>query len=162
MHTRLWLAALLLIAIAVLQRRRRPASLWLYAALLLGTIVWALAEVGLHVRLDITETASTVATTVLLEASDMLAIMPASLAAHYARLGVLQVVPVELPLQVPPIHLVMRRQRELSPAALGFLEVLRARAGESGHRVGQGDSRHPRAGGGPEQGGSPEFPPSRE
>ncbi|MEJ8840607.1 LysR family transcriptional regulator [Ramlibacter sp. AN1133] len=87
----------------------------------------ALAEAGLHVRLDITETASTVATTVLLEASDMLAIMPASLAAHYARLGVLQVVPVELPLQVPPIHLVMRRQRELSPAALGFLEVLRAR-----------------------------------
>jgi DNA-binding transcriptional LysR family regulator len=92
----------------------------------------ALAEAGLHVRLDITETASTVATTVLLEASDMLAIMPASLAAHYARLGVLQVVAVELPLQVPPIHLVMRRQRELSPAALGFLEVLRAKAGRAG------------------------------
>jgi DNA-binding transcriptional LysR family regulator len=90
----------------------------------------ALGEAGLHVRLDITETASTVATTVLLEASDMLAIMPASLAAHYARLGVLQVVPVELPLLVPPIHLVMRRQRELSPAALGFLEVLRAKGGE--------------------------------
>jgi DNA-binding transcriptional LysR family regulator len=88
----------------------------------------ALAEAGLHVRLDITETASTVATTVLLEASDMLAIMPASLAAHYARLGVLQVVPVELPLLVPPIHLVMRRQRELSPAAAGFLEVLREKA----------------------------------
>jgi DNA-binding transcriptional LysR family regulator len=92
----------------------------------------ALGESGLHVRLDITETASTVATTVLLEASDMLAIMPASLAAHYARLGVLQVVPVELPLRVPPIHLVMRRQRELSPAAVGFLEVLRARVGAGG------------------------------
>jgi DNA-binding transcriptional LysR family regulator len=92
----------------------------------------ALAEAGLHVRLDITETASTVATTVLLEASDMLAIMPASLAAHYARLGVLRVVAVDLPLQVPPIHLVMRRQRELSPAALGFLEVLRAKAGGAG------------------------------
>jgi DNA-binding transcriptional LysR family regulator len=63
----------------------------------------------------------------------MLAIMPASLAAHYARLGVLQVVPVELPLQVPPIHLVMRRQRELSPAALGFLEVLRARVSAGAH-----------------------------
>ncbi|GAB3778559.1 LysR family transcriptional regulator [Ramlibacter monticola] len=87
-----------------------------------------LREAGLHVRLDITETASTVATTVLLEASDMLAIMPASLAAHYARLGLLQVLPVELPLRVPPIHLMTRRQRELSPAALGFVEVLRGRA----------------------------------
>jgi len=91
----------------------------------------ALAEAGLHARLDITETASTVATTVLLEASEMLAIMPASLAAHYARLGLLQVVAIELPLQVPPIHLVMRKQRELSPAALGFLEVLRSRVGSA-------------------------------
>ncbi len=88
----------------------------------------ALREAGLQVRLDITETASTVATTVLLEASDMLAIMPASLAAHYAQLGVLQVVPIELPLQVPAIHLVLRRHRELSPAALRFVEVLRVRA----------------------------------
>jgi DNA-binding transcriptional LysR family regulator len=87
-----------------------------------------LRDAGLHVRLDITETASTVATTVLLEASDMLAIMPASLAAHYGRLGLVQVVPVVLPLQVPPIHLVMRKHRELSPAALGFVEVLRGRA----------------------------------
>ncbi|HEX7892523.1 MAG TPA: LysR family transcriptional regulator [Ramlibacter sp.] len=86
----------------------------------------ALREAGLHARLDITETASTVATTVLLEASDMAAIMPASLAAHYARLGVLQVVPMELPLQVPSIHLVTRRHRELSPAAESFVEVLQA------------------------------------
>lgn len=84
----------------------------------------ALREAGLHARLDITETASTVATTVLLEASDMAAIMPASLAAHYARLGVLQVLPLELPLRVPSIHLVTRRHRELSPAAAGFVEVL--------------------------------------
>jgi DNA-binding transcriptional LysR family regulator len=85
----------------------------------------ALRVAGLHTRLDITETASTVATTALLEASDMAAIMPASLAAHYARLGVLQVLPLELPLQVPPIHLITRRQRELSPAAAGFVEGLR-------------------------------------
>jgi DNA-binding transcriptional LysR family regulator len=86
----------------------------------------ALRESGLHARLDITETASTVATTVLLEASEMAAVMPASLAAHYARLGVLQVVPVALPLQVPSIHLITRRHRELSPAAQGFIEVLGA------------------------------------
>ena len=86
----------------------------------------ALREAGLHARLDITETASTVATTVLLEASDMAAIMPASLAAHYARLGVLQVVPLQLPLRVPSIHLITRRHRELSPAAQGFAHALRA------------------------------------
>jgi DNA-binding transcriptional LysR family regulator len=89
----------------------------------------ALREAGLHARLDITETASTVATTVLLEASDMAAIMPASLAAHYARLGVLQVVPLELPLRVPSIHLITRRHRELSPAAEGFAGVLRGSIG---------------------------------
>jgi DNA-binding transcriptional LysR family regulator len=88
----------------------------------------ALREAGLHARLDITETASTVATTVLLEASDMAAIMPASLAAHYARLGVLQVVPLELPLQVPSLHLITRRHRALSPAAASFVQVLRALA----------------------------------
>jgi DNA-binding transcriptional LysR family regulator len=86
----------------------------------------ALREAGLHARLDITETASTVATTVLLEASDMAAIMPASLAAHYARLGVLQVVPLALPLQVPSLHLITRRHRALSPAAAGFAQALRA------------------------------------
>lgn len=89
----------------------------------------ALRDAGLHARLDITESASTVAATVLLEASDMLAIMPASLAAHYARLGVLQVLPIELPLQVPPIHLVLRRHRELPPAAVAFVETLRSLAG---------------------------------
>jgi DNA-binding transcriptional LysR family regulator len=83
-----------------------------------------LREAGVHSRLDIVETASTVATTALLEASDMAAIMPASLAAHYGRLGVLQVVPLDLPLTVPPIHLVTRRHRELSPAAKSFVEQL--------------------------------------
>lgn len=86
----------------------------------------ALREAGLHARLDITETASTVATTVLLEASDMAAVMPASLAAHYARLGVLQVLPLALPLQVPSIHLITRRHRELSPAAASFVDILSA------------------------------------
>jgi len=86
----------------------------------------ALREAGLHARLDITETASTVATTVLLESSDMAAIMPASLASHYARLGVLQVLPLALPMQVPSIHLVRRRHRELSPSAAAFVAVLTA------------------------------------
>ncbi len=85
-------------------------------------------EAGVHRRIDITETASTVATTALLEASDMLAVMPASLAAHYARLGVLRTLPLTLPLRVPDIQLVWRRGRELSPAAEAFRAEVQARA----------------------------------
>ncbi|MDF2465310.1 MAG: transcriptional regulator, LysR family [Ramlibacter sp.] len=84
----------------------------------------ALREAGLHARLDITETASTVATTALLEASDMAAIMPASLAAHYGRLGLVQVVPLALPLHVPSIQLITLRHRVLSPVAQGFVRQL--------------------------------------
>ena len=99
-----------------------------------GRFEAALRQAGVHARLDITETASTVATTVLLETSDALAIMPASLAAHYARLGVLKVLPVAPPLQVPAIHLVLLRRRPPSPAAAGFIEVLRGLAGKRGHQ----------------------------
>jgi DNA-binding transcriptional LysR family regulator len=75
-------------------------------------------------RLDITETASTVATTALLAASDRLAVMPASLARHYAALGVLAVLPFDLPLTVPSVHLITRRQRVASPAAASFAGAL--------------------------------------
>lgn len=85
-----------------------------------------LREAGLHARLDITETASTIATTALLEISDMAAIMPASLASHYARLGVLRVLPITLPMRVPSIHLITRRGRALSPAAGAFTQQVSA------------------------------------
>ncbi len=88
----------------------------------------ALREAGIHARLDITESASTIVTTALLEISDMAAVMPASLAGHYARLGVLQVLPLELPLRVPSIHLITRRRRPLSPAAAHFEQQMRAAA----------------------------------
>jgi DNA-binding transcriptional LysR family regulator len=88
-----------------------------------GRFMAMMREAGAHRRIDITETASTVATTALLEASDMLAVMPASLAAHYARLGVLRVLPLALSLRVPDIHLVWRRSREFSPPAAAFREV---------------------------------------
>jgi len=80
----------------------------------------ALQEAGIHARLNITETASTIVTTALLEISDMAAVMPASLANHYGRLGILRVLPLELPLRVPSIHLITRRHRSLSPAADDF------------------------------------------
>jgi DNA-binding transcriptional LysR family regulator len=88
----------------------------------------ALREAGIHTRLNITETASTIVTTVMLEISDMAAVMPASLAGHYARLGVLAVLPLQLPLRVPSIHLITRRHRSLSPAAADFAQQVQGRA----------------------------------
>lgn len=93
-----------------------------------GRFMAMMREAGVHRRIDITETASTVATTALLEASDMLAVMPASLAAHYASLGVLRTLPLALPLRVPDIQLVWRRSRELSAAAAAFRDMVLAYA----------------------------------
>jgi DNA-binding transcriptional LysR family regulator len=91
----------------------------------------ALREAGIRARLNITESASTILTTALIEVSDMAAVMPASLADHYSRLGVLAVLPVTLPLQVPSIHLITRRQRCLSPAAEDFRRQIAAPSGAS-------------------------------
>src|SRR5258708_3955898 len=41
------IAGLLLVITAILAWRRHAGALWLYAALLVGTVLWALAEVGL-------------------------------------------------------------------------------------------------------------------
>jgi DNA-binding transcriptional LysR family regulator len=90
-----------------------------------GRFETAMRQAGVHARIDITETASTVATTALLEAADMVAIMPASLAAHYTRLGVLEVLALALPLQVPPIHLMLVRRRLPTPVAAAFIAVIR-------------------------------------
>ena len=86
----------------------------------------ALGRAGLHPRLNITESSSTIVATALLEVSDMLAVMPQSLAAHYARLGLLRVLPLELPVHVPPIYLVTRRDRLLSSAAQSYVQLLEA------------------------------------
>jgi DNA-binding transcriptional LysR family regulator len=99
-----------------------------------GRFAAMMREAGVHRRIDITETASTVATTALLEASEMLAVMPSSLASHYARLGVLRVLPVTLPLRVPDIQLVWRRGREFSAPAAAFRDLVLAQA--AGMRAG--------------------------
>ncbi|EJL74146.1 LysR family transcriptional regulator [Variovorax sp. Varisp85] len=89
-----------------------------------GRFEAAMREAGIQARLDIIETASPIAITALLESSDMAAVMPASQASHYARLGVLRTVPVELPVRVPPICLITREDRALSPAAAQFRRQL--------------------------------------
>jgi DNA-binding transcriptional LysR family regulator len=93
-----------------------------------GRFIAMMREAGVYQRIDITETDSTIATTALLESGDMLAVMPRSLARHYGRLGLLQELPLDLPMQVPMISLVWRRGPELSPAARALSDILMEQA----------------------------------
>lgn len=96
-----------------------------------GRLEAALREVGVHGRLDCIETASTTLTTALLASSDMAALMPRSLAAHYAQLGALRVAPITLPIRLPAIDLIAPRARALPPAAMHFRRLLLERQAPS-------------------------------
>ena len=68
------------------------------------------------------ETASVVATTMLLERTDMLAVMPRDVAEHYARFGMVGILPLKLPVGLGMVGLVRHADRELSPAALSAVK----------------------------------------
>ena len=80
------------------------------------------------------ETASVVATTMLLERTDMLAVMPRDVAEHYARRRMVAILPLTLPLLLGPIGIVRHADRELSPAALAFADEVRRLAAARGRR----------------------------
>lgn len=90
-----------------------------------------LRDSGIDARLNITESASTLVTTAMLDVSDMVAVMPASLAMYYERQGTLRRLPVDLSIRLPAIHLVTRHDETLSPAVAGFVDALRALAQSS-------------------------------
>ncbi|MCI3206395.1 MULTISPECIES: LysR family transcriptional regulator [Pandoraea] len=66
----------------------------------------ALREAGIAQPLNVTETASTVMITSLLQISDMVAVMPLSLAQHYAGLAALHALSLDVPMHVPAICLI--------------------------------------------------------
>lgn len=71
------------------------------------------------------ETASVVATTMMLERSDMLAVMPRDVAEHYAGRGLVQILRLKLPVTLGRIGIIHHRDRQLSPAALAFMGEVR-------------------------------------
>jgi DNA-binding transcriptional LysR family regulator len=73
---------------------------------------------------DILETASILATTALLESTDMVSVVPLDVARHYANYGMLAILPVEMPIAMAKLGIITRRQRELSPAVWTFLGTL--------------------------------------
>lgn len=62
-----------------------------------ATVDLAFSRAGLPPPRHRVETSSTLATTILMERSDLLAVLPASMAQYCARHGLLQILPVELP-----------------------------------------------------------------
>ena len=88
-----------------------------------------LRDAGITRSLNITETVSTIVTTSLLEVSDMVAIMPNSVAAHYGRLGLLCSLSLNTVLRVPPIGLITRVGRKPAAAVTRFVRLLRSRSG---------------------------------
>ncbi len=85
----------------------------------------ALQEASMAPPPDIVETSSILATTALLESSDMISVVPLDVAQHYANYGMLAILPVELPITMAKLGILTRRQRELAPAVRGFLRTLK-------------------------------------
>ncbi len=86
----------------------------------------ALQAGGMVQSLDIVETASILATTAMLEASDMIAVVPNDVAEHYARYGMVAILPVELPISMVNLGLLTLRSRPRSVALNTLLHYLRA------------------------------------
>jgi DNA-binding transcriptional LysR family regulator len=81
---------------------------------------------------NLIETASVIATTMLLEQSDMLGILPLDVADHYAERGLIAILRVRLPVTLERIGIVTHADRALSPAAEEFVQEVRRIA--SGYR----------------------------
>jgi DNA-binding transcriptional LysR family regulator len=84
----------------------------------------ALKAAQLIQPLDIVETSSILATTAMLESSDMIAVVPNDVAEHYARYGMIAVLPVELPLAMANLGLLTSRARPTSAAVRSLLAFL--------------------------------------
>ena len=68
----------------------------------------------------------------LVRETDTLAVLPSDVAAHYARGGVLRVLPVNLPAPSGPVGVITAAGRALPPAASDLVQSLRDAAREVG------------------------------
>jgi len=74
------------------------------------------------------ESASLLFITKMLQESDFIAVVARDIAEYYARHGLIAVVPIELPCEMDPYGLILRKDRLLSPAATKVLNALRETA----------------------------------
>jgi DNA-binding transcriptional LysR family regulator len=87
-----------------------------------------LAAAGLRPPAVVVETVSIVATIALLQESDAVTVMPQALARHYARFGMVTELAMTLTAPIGRYELVTRARRDLSPATLAFIDMMKASA----------------------------------
>lgn len=85
----------------------------------------ALQEASMTASLDIVETASILATTAMVEETDMISVVPLNVAQHYANYGMIAILPLDLPIAMAKLGIITRKEKDLSPATRGFLHCLR-------------------------------------
>jgi DNA-binding transcriptional LysR family regulator len=92
----------------------------------------AFDQAGVESPKRIVESMSILSNKTLLQETDMLGIMPRAVARHYADLGILTVLRVELPLPSGPVGVLTVHGRAPTPAVGDFLQSLRKVAGTIG------------------------------
>lgn len=83
---------------------------------------------GIAVPRNLVETASVLTTTTLLRSTDMIAVLPDSIAQDYAAIGWLSILPVAIELRLEPYGIITRKERFPAPAVAIFQECLRSLA----------------------------------
>jgi len=74
---------------------------------------------------NVVETASILTTTTLLQETDMISVVPATIAKHYTTSGMLCILPARIKFQLEPFGIITRKERIAAPAATIFQECLR-------------------------------------
>ena len=83
---------------------------------------------GMTEALDVIETSNLLATTAMIQASDMISVVPDDVAQYYARYRMVAVLPVDLPVDMTNLGLLTQRGRRLSATVTGLLRHLKEQA----------------------------------
>ncbi len=91
---------------------------------------------GLHPPTDLVETASFLAQISFIHGQQAVGVMARTVAEHCAALGLVQVLPLKVDLELPPVGIVTLRARTAGPGAEQFLTCARATAPRRPRRTG--------------------------
>jgi DNA-binding transcriptional LysR family regulator len=83
---------------------------------------------GVHPPADIIESASFLAQISFLQKRDAVAFMARSVARHFQQQGMLQVLSLKVPIELPPVGLITMRARRRTPSTQQLIECLRRAA----------------------------------
>jgi DNA-binding transcriptional LysR family regulator len=84
----------------------------------------AFRQVGVEPPRQIVESLSILTNRMLVQETDMLAVMPSKVAQHYVNLGLIAILPVKLPPPSGPVGVITLLGRPLTPAATDLIQTL--------------------------------------